>query len=104
MRTMIWSKVTSKGLVETDGSIVTLDGKMIGNSSGSAVSLPRSKWMTINGTTYTHMLGINVPLTTDEAAAHDAAYRAMIKATVVAPSAESLFDLSHEMSKENSRW
>lgn len=104
MHTMIWSKVTSKGLVETDGSIVTLDGKMIGNSSGRAVSLPRSKWMTINGTTYTHLLGTYVPLTDAEAAAHDAAYFAMIKSTVRVPSDDELFDLGYEMSKENSRW
>ena len=104
MQAVIWSKVTSKGLVETDGAIVTLDGRMIGNSSGRAVSLPRAKWMTINGTTYTHLLGSNVPLTDAEAAAYDAAYMAKLKATVRVPSDDELFDLGYEMSKENSRW
>jgi len=102
MQNAIWTKTASYGTVETNGAIVTVNGKFVANAG--MIELNRSKWITKDGITYTHLLGGKVAMTATDAAEYDAAYRAMCKATVVVPSAESLFDLDHEMSKENSRW
>ena len=100
MQDAIWTKQASYGTVETNGAIVTVNGKMVGNG-GPAVKLPESKWITKDGTTYTHLIGLKVALTTEEAAAHDAAYDAKLKATrrYTPNVVDDMYELGREMDR-----